>query len=177
MTKWKTIDTAPTDGTKVDLWIPDTDFEEGGQRFTDMYYSPGSVGEANDWHGDMFALSDLGYKPDDVTHWMRVEGPHITTDEEKEHDMTDDIKALEQILAWTDCDQEDLHFVLSHPEAVARNMTALRARAEAAEDKVAAARLYALDVKRRCDGFERFCAVDVAMTVLAALGDEQEDYT
>jgi len=56
--------------------------------------------------------------------------------------MTDDIKALEQILAWTDCDQEDLHFVQSHLEAVSRNMTALRHElktAEAERDRLRAA--------------------------------------
>ena len=72
---WQPIETAPTDGTSVDLWVPDEAFKNGGQRFCDMKYREGSAGEANDWEGEMLLLSDCTYSPEDVTHWMLVTPP------------------------------------------------------------------------------------------------------
>jgi len=41
--------------------------------------------------------------------------------------------------AWACCNQEDLHFVLSHPEAVARELTNTRKQRDEARARVAAA--------------------------------------
>jgi len=77
--KWQPIETAPTDGTRVDLWVPDAAFKCGGQRFTDMAYREGDVSEPNDWDGEMLMLSDCDYGVDDVTHWMLVTPPEKPT--------------------------------------------------------------------------------------------------
>ena len=72
---WQPIKTAPTDGTAVDIWVPDEAYEEGGQRFPDMKFQEGDVTTPSDWDGDMMLLSDCGYSLDDVTHWMQVIPP------------------------------------------------------------------------------------------------------
>lgn len=67
--RWQSIETAPKDGTEVDLW------HKLGFRLVDMVWfssSPrhpngGWAGEApNNWHE---------YNPADFTHWMRVIEP------------------------------------------------------------------------------------------------------
>lgn len=72
--KWQPASTAPTDGTAVDLWVPDDSFEGGGQRFTDMQYVKGGARQRNDWDckDGMLSLSDCGYSVEDVSHWMPI---------------------------------------------------------------------------------------------------------
>lgn len=74
---WQTIDTAPTDGTPVDLWV---EFENGGERHPDMTYREGGPGECNDWEdlSGMYSLcGDMRIDLGQVTHWMeRPAGPN-----------------------------------------------------------------------------------------------------
>lgn len=74
---WQPIETAPTDGTIVDLWVPDESFEAGGQRFTDMRFIQGDHMQSADWDSvdGMLCLSDCGYGLEDVTHWMPPPDP------------------------------------------------------------------------------------------------------
>lgn len=65
MNDWKTIDTAPKDGTKVDLWM-------NGRRFVDCYWSK----KNNVWYclnsdkeGNRYKI----YK--EPTHWMPLPQP------------------------------------------------------------------------------------------------------
>lgn len=73
--KWEPIEFFENDGKPVDLWVPDASFANGGQRFTDMTYQEGGPCERNDWSGDMLYLSDCGYSPEDVSHFLRVPAP------------------------------------------------------------------------------------------------------
>jgi hypothetical protein len=59
---WKPIETAPKDGTAVDLWI---DF----RRITDAYWRKGPMGEG--WH----YASGEGMDDSQPTHWMPLPPP------------------------------------------------------------------------------------------------------
>ncbi len=67
MSNWQPIETAPKDGSKVDLWVI---FENGGHRVTDAYWT------GNDRRGWM--LGSDGYTQHQyttrpvVTHWMPI---------------------------------------------------------------------------------------------------------
>jgi hypothetical protein len=74
---WQEIKDFVDDGKPVDLWVADESFEGGGQRFPDMEYRAGTAGERNNWIGEMLDLSDCGYTPDDVTHFMRITPPIV----------------------------------------------------------------------------------------------------
>lgn len=69
MSEWQPIDTAPTDGTTVDIWA-------NGERYPDMIFRAGGPGEDADWDDkhDMFCL--IGDRIidtlEDVTHWMPI---------------------------------------------------------------------------------------------------------
>ena len=69
---WQPIETAPTDQTKVDLWVPNVDQPDGGERHPDMVFNEGDISQASDWHHDMYCLSDCGTELEDVTHWMAI---------------------------------------------------------------------------------------------------------
>lgn len=76
MNNWKTMETAPTDGTAVDLWVEN---EIGGERYPDMVYREGDAAQSNDWedkHGMFSVVGDGLMRLEQVTHWMPApEGP------------------------------------------------------------------------------------------------------
>jgi ABC-type phosphonate transport system ATPase subunit len=59
--KWRTMDSAPKDGTKFDVWIPDA---FGGYRMTDMSFNQN--GKLR--HNGLLTEAELPRWP---THWMR----------------------------------------------------------------------------------------------------------
>lgn len=68
---WRSIESAPKDGTEVDLWVvwPDS----GGTRFTDCHFQPGQ----DDWWLGQFWLSQYANNPQ-PTHWMPLPpGPKV----------------------------------------------------------------------------------------------------
>jgi len=71
---WQPIETAPKDGTIVDLWIDD---DGKGERYPNMLYLEGGPNEANDWHDadGVFCLSDIMLRIEQVTHWMPLPSP------------------------------------------------------------------------------------------------------
>lgn len=69
---WQPIETAPTNGTAIDLWVEN---EAGGERYPDMIYRAGDHTQANDWedkHGMFSIVGDGLMSLDQVTHWMPV---------------------------------------------------------------------------------------------------------
>lgn len=79
---WRPIDTAPLDGTYVDLWVIDEDGK--GRRFADSHFGPiphtcGEYGqycdscpeEGNFWIDGIFGHEIHG----EITHWMPLPKP------------------------------------------------------------------------------------------------------
>jgi hypothetical protein len=60
---WKPIETAPKDGTQVDLWIQ---WSSIGARYANSYYADG---QWTDREGDAICAYDV------VTHWMPLPQP------------------------------------------------------------------------------------------------------
>ncbi len=99
MGEWKLIETAPRDGTEIDLWVVDNRWDGNARRYTDCSWHPGDPepnayghqfmpgwyhSEANGEYGWRFndpscprempttsAHTDGGT----ATHWMPVPGP------------------------------------------------------------------------------------------------------
>lgn len=83
--KWSPIESAPKDGTEIDLWVPNI---HGGRRWTDCFWGKPdhSCGEAgpycdSDWHSEKPGWVD-GVFPEFVgdppTHWMPIpEAPSV----------------------------------------------------------------------------------------------------
>jgi hypothetical protein len=79
--EWQPIETAPRDGTKVDLWIRNVGWS--GYRVTDCFWGcvgSGAVlrpftGQENGWYyqvpGERIMIDKT------PTHWMLVEPPHL----------------------------------------------------------------------------------------------------
>jgi hypothetical protein len=64
---WQLIQTAPTDGTAVDIWAK-------GERHTDMTFKNGGPGEDSDWDHEMYCLMGdrIIESLEEVTHWMPI---------------------------------------------------------------------------------------------------------
>ena len=74
MSEWQPIETAPRDGTIIDVWLGDADESD-----LDFYCSPGSKRSANwFWYRDKFrpwaGLSQLMTFVE-PTHWMPLPSP------------------------------------------------------------------------------------------------------
>lgn len=66
MGEWQPIETAPKDGTRIDIWDP----SHGGQRIADAYWYGGQ--KRGGWHApnqDYDGMDGL-YAKDGITHWM-----------------------------------------------------------------------------------------------------------
>ena len=79
---WRPINTAPLDGTYVDLWVIDDDGK--GRRFTDAYYGeiPHTCGEYGKYcdscpeQGDFWIDGIFGHEIyGEITHWMPLPKP------------------------------------------------------------------------------------------------------
>lgn len=65
---WRPIETAPTNGTVIDIFV-------AGIRHTNVRYVAGGPNESNDWvsvDDDLGIVADLGMSMEDVTHWAPV---------------------------------------------------------------------------------------------------------
>lgn len=65
MTEWQTIETAPKDGTLIDLWI-------GGERYVDCYWRKAEDWEDDDASGWVSQYEKVLGAP---THWMPRPAP------------------------------------------------------------------------------------------------------
>lgn len=71
MNGWKPIESAPRDGSRVDLWVSYGDGE--GDRVPDCWWQDG--GWAFDWHHDRGSIAmSLGWA-EAPTHWMPLPTP------------------------------------------------------------------------------------------------------
>ncbi len=93
MTDWQPIDTAPRDGTKIDLWVrsyyPGYPDQEAGEyyRVVDCFWHDHGEGYDKGWtreivEGDFaghLELIDDDFNPGaiEATHWLRVDPPTI----------------------------------------------------------------------------------------------------
>ena len=66
--KWQPIETAPKDGTKVDLWA-------SGERLTDFYF------DGAEWVNDAVSMYHMGLYPWDITHWQPLPDPPDMSDD------------------------------------------------------------------------------------------------
>lgn len=65
--EWRPIETAPKDGTMVDLWV--ANWKPNGMRVTNCFWARA----ANCWKLDILAI---GYDPlPEITHWMPLPEP------------------------------------------------------------------------------------------------------
>lgn len=68
---WLSIESAPQDGTKVDLWAK---FENSGwRRVADAHWN----GKLNDWQLGQYNAADYMVRPV-ITHWMPLPSPPTT---------------------------------------------------------------------------------------------------
>jgi hypothetical protein len=76
MTEWQPIETAPKDGTLVDVWV--IGYSNEPKRFTDAWFSEGHWWYA-EWAPDCevhaLDLNDEHTLPSEVTHWMPLPEP------------------------------------------------------------------------------------------------------
>lgn len=74
MSDWQPIETAPKDGTFVDLWA-------GGRRWTDCRFGPVDYKLVPGWGRDGGNAHEHGYsgktvdEVKDPTHWMQIPAP------------------------------------------------------------------------------------------------------
>jgi hypothetical protein len=88
-TTWQPIETAPKDGTKVDLWV---NFQRSGWgRVADAYWND----EVRDWQLGGFNAVEYDVRPE-ISHWMpSPSGPRLPMNERKQAlvELRDKIKA------------------------------------------------------------------------------------
>lgn len=77
---WKPIDSAPKDGTEIDLWVPG----EFAGRYAECYWGKpmhccGEYGSLcdDDWHSldDGWVYGGIGAPPDEPSHWRPLPPP------------------------------------------------------------------------------------------------------
>jgi len=76
---WRSMGSAPKDGTPVDLWVIN---DTGGERYTDMVYCEGDADQGNDWvdiHGMFSIVGDGLMRMDWVVAWMPTPDAPIET--------------------------------------------------------------------------------------------------
>lgn len=71
MMEWHPIETAPKDGSCIDLWISGEDYESGGWRWTDVCWTD------DGWSDEFNCLTDLGNRMSDATHWRPRPAPPL----------------------------------------------------------------------------------------------------
>lgn len=70
MKDWQPIETAPKDGTVIDVWVKDLKKNDGsGQRRTHVWWSKNADRWSDDW---LHVPRMFGVKP---THWMPLPEP------------------------------------------------------------------------------------------------------
>lgn len=68
--EWRDIESAPKDGTRVDLWTSD------GERVCDAYWDNGETPPS--WHAPHMFYDDVGeveYEGRKATHWLPIPAP------------------------------------------------------------------------------------------------------
>jgi len=78
---WRSMASAPKDGTPIDLWVIN---DTGGERYTDMVYYAGD--QDNDWediHGMFSIVGDGLMRMDQVVAWMPIPMGYVTDGDDK----------------------------------------------------------------------------------------------
>ena len=78
---WETMESAPKDGTQVDLWCRAPGLSSGPGRTPDCWYSDGYWWRYDDQYGGAQCRSRVH----DATHWMSTPEPPLNRPDEHPH--------------------------------------------------------------------------------------------
>ncbi len=80
MSEWQDISTAPKDGTRIDLWVPDARYPVGGFRIAECFWRevPLRRDDAGKWEMGHGWVNEIEGRVDEwfeATHWQPLPHP------------------------------------------------------------------------------------------------------